>query len=104
MRRVGGKEREIGSRAREPPNLMCNILRDLPQSIRFHQTKQLVQIDAVDDDRWVAAVTRSLLPKRDYGAIVLDGRLRPDAADDAECLHLAAIGPPPVPAARSHRL
>src|SRR5579864_5768234 len=87
VRGVRRQQSEIGARSRESRNALQKIFDEAPPVGSACEHQETIYIDAVDEQRWVAIVPRSLAKPGNKQPIILDGRLGSDTADDPESPH-----------------
>jgi hypothetical protein len=84
-RRIGGYRGEIDAGSRKPAQGAQEKL-DQSRAIAFHEAYGLLDVQAVDDDRGSGG-GRVTLPRFEDAAVVVDGGLRAEPADEADAGH-----------------
>ena len=87
VRRHQGKSR-VG--ACQPFHFFAQKRGELFQFAGCQHLQRLLQVEAVYDDVWRAAVRIALPIQSNDPAVILDGRFRTDSADDSNPVHLFA--------------
>ena len=84
MRRVRRQQRDVRARGRETSHRRDDDRGKRIEPSLADEPDDLGALEAVDDDVRVGAVGAALPPERDDRPVVVDGRLRPGAADDPQ--------------------